>query len=98
MYLGQPGLGVAMLFTFGFCGFGQVLDILLLPSALNQANRRLGFLKSEAAVTVSTAPTSVLDPYSVAEPVSSAKDDELDRLLRQAQQSVSRTNRIEEDS
>jgi len=99
MYLGQPGLGVVMLFTFGFCGVGQVLDLLLLPDALNQANRRLGFAKNEVGVLASSPRASATVPQKSA-PVSmpSAQDDELDKLLRQAEQSVSRTNTLNEDS
>lgn len=41
MYLGQTGLGIALLFTFGFCGVGQFFDLLLLPNAVKQANQRL---------------------------------------------------------
>jgi TM2 domain-containing membrane protein YozV len=99
LYLGQPGLGIAMLFTFGFCGIGQVLDLILLPDALNQANRRLGFAKNEVGVSASSSRASVTDPQKSA-PVSmpSAQDDELDQLLRQAEQSVCRTNTLNEDS
>ena len=98
MYLGQPGLGVAMLFTFGFCGIGQVLDLLLLPDALNQANRRLGFSKNQGAVSAPSSHASA--PSSQGKPVSmsSAQDDELDQLLRQAEQSISRTQRYNEDA
>lgn len=91
MYLGQPGLGVAMLFTFGFCGFCQVLDLLLLPDALNQVICRLGFFKDEVAEPVSPSLNSAPVPHSIAKPVPSAQVDELDQLLRQAEQSVSRT-------
>lgn len=41
MYLGQTGLGIALLFTFGFCGVGQFFDLLLLPNAVKQANQHL---------------------------------------------------------
>lgn len=99
MYLGQPRLGVVMLFTFGFCGVGQVLDLLLLPDALNQANSRLGFAKNEVGVSASSSRASVTDPQnSVTVSMPSAQDDELDQLLRQAEQSVSRTNTLNEDT
>jgi TM2 domain-containing membrane protein YozV len=97
MYFGQVGLGVAMLFTFGFCGVGQVLDLLLLPDALNQTNLRLGFSKNEDA---SMSPSSTTEPVqqSPPMPMPSTQDDELDLLIQQAEQSVSRTNRIHKDS
>jgi len=95
MYLGQPGLGVAMLFTFGFCGIGQVLDLILLPDALNQANRRLGFSRNEVGGSASSSRVSAtVRQKSVSVSMPSAQDDELDQLLRQAEQSVSRTNTL----
>ena len=99
MYLGQPGLGVAMLFTFGFCGIGQVLDLILLPDALNQANRRLGFSRNEVGGSASSSRVSAtVRQKSVSVSMPSAQDDELDQLLRQAEQSVSRTNTLNGDS
>lgn len=98
MYLGQTGLGVAMLFTFGFCGIGQVLDLLLLPDALDQANRRLGFIKNETGASVSPPRTPTSFPQTVPVAMPSGQDDELDQLLLQAEQSISRTNRLNEDS
>ncbi|WP_255013478.1 TM2 domain-containing protein [Cyanobium sp. BA20m-p-22] len=99
MYLGQPGLGVVMLFTFGFCGIGQVLDLFLLPDALNQANRRLGFAMNEVGVSASSSRVSAtVRQKSVPASMPSAQDDELDQLLRQAEQSVSRTNNPNSDS
>lgn len=98
MYLGQPGLGIAMLFTFGFCGIGQVLDLILLPGALNQANRRLGFAKNE--VVGPPSPSRALVPGSQTRIPGSmpyGQDEELEHLLRQAEQSVRRTNHINID-
>ena len=31
-------MGILMLFTFGFCGVGQVLDLFLLPDAVERKN------------------------------------------------------------
>lgn len=99
MYLGQTGLGIAMLFTFGFCGIGQVLDLILLPAALNQANRRLGFVENAISASTPSSQGSAPAPQkSVSVSMASSKDDELDLLLRQAEQSVRRTNHINEDS
>ena len=39
MYLGQVGLGLIMLFTFGLCGIAQLLDLFLIPSAVQNSNR-----------------------------------------------------------
>lgn len=100
MYLGQPGLGIAMLFTFGFCGVGQVLDLILLPGALNQANRRLGLARNEESGAPSSPLRATLEAPQKTIPISmaSAQDDELDQLLRQAKQSVRRTDHFNEDS
>lgn len=38
IYLGHTVVGILMLFTFGFCGVGQVLDLFLLPGAVDQEN------------------------------------------------------------
>jgi hypothetical protein len=38
MYLGQYGLGTAMLLTFGFCGFGQLVDAVVIPQAIKKLN------------------------------------------------------------
>jgi TM2 domain-containing membrane protein YozV len=106
LYLGQLGLGGVMLFTFGFCGLGQILDLLLLPDALTEANRRLDVAKNELGVSTSsspatgTVPTKNVKAFLKSVPVSmpSAQDDELDQLLRQAEQSVNRINNPNEDS
>jgi TM2 domain-containing membrane protein YozV len=38
MYLGQYTLGTAMLFTFGLCGVGQLVDVAIIPEAVRKAN------------------------------------------------------------
>ena len=38
MYLGNYGLGTAMLFTFGFCGVVQILECLNIPGAVEASN------------------------------------------------------------
>ena len=45
MYLGQYGLGTAMLFTFGFCGIGQVIEVATIPYATKDTNARNGYQK-----------------------------------------------------
>lgn len=87
-----------MLFTFGFCGVGQVLDLLLLPDALNQTNLRLGFSKNNVAMMAS--PSRITKSVQQGPPgaMPSTQDDDLDLLLRQAEQSVNRTKRTRKDS
>ena len=96
MYLGQPGLGIALLFTFGFCGVGQIMDLILLPDAVKQANLRIGASGSELAATIPTFPQSQpsvrpQSPQASSASLRSADDDEFDQLLSQAEKSVSRT-------
>jgi len=38
IYLGNYGLGTAMLLTFGFCGVMQVIEIFTIPSAVEASN------------------------------------------------------------
>lgn len=43
MYLGQYGLGAAMLFTFGLCGVGQLVDVAVIPKATRETNAKNGY-------------------------------------------------------
>jgi hypothetical protein len=93
MYLGQVGMGIALLFTFGFCGVAQLLDLILLPEAVKQANKHLGFSDHESAAPATPSrsiPTSRAPNVSTAI-VSLVDDDDLDQLLQQAEISVNRT-------
>lgn len=96
MYLGQVGLGIALLFTFGFCGVAQVLDLLLLPDAVKEANQRLGFSSSEVGLPIPPSPviTSSRATQASSALIGTSHDDELDQLLRQAEKSVSRTEKL----
>ena len=89
MYLGQVGYGIALLFTFGFCGIGQLLDLLLLPEAVNASNRDLfgaNELSSEDAGP-SAYSEATISPRSSSQ---QSGDGELDELMREAQESVQR--------
>lgn len=98
LYLGQTGYGVVMLFTFGFLGIGQLLDLFLIPSAVNYANKSINDsgkaeqsggshrLNSPSKIQDKTWKTRVLKAEIV-------KDDELDVLLDQAKNSVERTSK-----
>ena len=98
MYIGQFALGIAMLVTFGFCGVGQLLDLLLLPDALNQANRRLTFFKNDPDGAIPPIPKTAAVPQRPSVSSQMTQGDELDQLLEQARQAVSRTDRISGDS
>ena len=90
MYLGQVGYGVAMLFTLGFCGIAQLLDLVLLPDAVKAAND--GLVPEADAVSGSAQALPSVRQAPAASPRSSqAADPELDALLRAAKESVKRT-------
>jgi TM2 domain-containing membrane protein YozV len=40
-YTGQVGMGLLYLFTFGLCGIGQLIDLALIPSAVDARNAYL---------------------------------------------------------
>ena len=90
MYLGQVGYGMVMLFTLGFCGIGQLLDLLLLPDAVKAANRGL-LTQARPASEVAATSHSYSASSEAARPPVRADDAELDQLLRAAQESVNRT-------
>jgi TM2 domain-containing membrane protein YozV len=48
MYLGQYQLGTAMLFTFGLCGVGQLVDVAVINQAVQEANSKDGHQSSES--------------------------------------------------
>lgn len=91
LYLGQIGYGLAMLVTFGFCGVGQLLDLFLLPEAVKEANRGV----TEQMRYPVTKPAD----QPAKQPARSSKrewDPELEKLLRDAEQSVNRTENSKE--
>lgn len=49
MYLGQYTLGTAMLFTFGLCGIGQLVDVGVIPQAVREANSQGAAPRNQAA-------------------------------------------------
>jgi hypothetical protein len=90
MYLGQVGYGVVMLFTFGLCGIGQLLDLVLLPDAVREANRGLSPADQPSFDDVDEPGHRAASPR-VSSPAMQSDDGELDQLLRAAQESVKRT-------
>ena len=84
MYLGQVGYGVALLFTFGFCGIGQLLDLLLLPEAVKFANRGLSPAGQPVPV-VGRSSVGHASPSVAPLENSQDSDGELDKLLRKNQ-------------
>lgn len=92
MYLGQVGPGILLLFTFGFCGVGQLLDLLLLPGAVRKTNQQLGFSDFQAAASLPLRKSNRTSsmPQDRIESDRFEEDDDLKQLLLQAEKSVSR--------
>ena len=101
MYLGQVGLGLLMLFTFGFCGIAQLLDLFLIPSAVQNSNRLIaGSQQVEGGDSgaQNEADRSSAPSRRASYPSSDvAQDDDLEFLLKQAEKSVERTEAISGD-
>jgi hypothetical protein len=55
VYNRKPFTGVLWLVTFGLCGIGQLVDLLLIPGQVEASNRQLGPGAASAA-TVSATP------------------------------------------
>ena len=100
MYLGQVGYGIVLLFTLGFCGIGQLLDLLLLPEAVKTANRSLAPAAAAGRASASSGSVAAArssDVRSEALRVLHAnEDDELGDLLRAAETSVNRARQNKE--
>ena len=101
MYLGQTGFGLAMLFTFGFLGFGQLLDLFLIPGAVKYANRSIA---DEEASEGMASPGQILSSQTLKRSSSSTypsdnakKDDELETLLSEAKDSIERSYKVTEE-
>ena len=101
MYLGQVGLGLIMLFTFGLCGIAQLLDLFLIPSAVQNSNRLIAGSKqaeSGDSGTQNEADRSSAGSRSDSYPSrDAAQDADLELLLKQAEKSVERTEAISGD-
>ena len=81
MYLGQYGLGTAMLFTFGFCGVAQVCEVATIPQATQNANAKNGYQKD----SVKQEENASREQQAVEASGVMAKAEELDELdLEQA--------------
>ena len=89
MYLGQFGYGLVLLFSFGLCGLGQLIDLFLLPDAVNEANRGLKFENPPRKYP--SRQQIEQGPLSRSEESSEDIDDELEELLQYAQDSVKRS-------
>ena len=48
-HLCQYTLGTAMLFTFGLCGVGQLVDVAIIPQAVREANGKGAVPQNQAA-------------------------------------------------
>ena len=97
MYLGQTGYGLIMLFTFGFLGIGQLLDLFLIPGAVKHAN--LSIINEEASAS-DASPGKITSSQSLKQSsnhdlpsVDAKQDDELEMLLSEAKESIERSHK-----
>ena len=95
LYLGQTGLGLAMLFTLGFCGIGQFFDLFLIPQAVDKVNNEppdvLAKTQRPVVTTSARSAASSAAQETTQGNVSSSSIDELDSLLKEAQKSLEQT-------
>lgn len=96
LYLGQTGLGLAMLFTFGFCGIGQLIDIFLIPEEVEKANKRrddqeLANRSAKIATKVVNRSASSQSQTSPSTTLDKASMDELDSLMKEAENALEQT-------
>ncbi len=102
LYLGQTGLGLAMLFTFGFCGIAQFLDIFLIHDEAEKANQQKNdqalptrsakitprVVNKSASSPSQASPSTTLDKTSI---------DELDNLMKEAENALEQTQSKQND-
>lgn len=99
LYLGQVGYGLVLLFTFGFCGVAQLVDLIFLPDAVNAANQGLSGGGGSVA-PLRPAPVASDGGRGGSYGQSSKRgsgEDELERLLKAAEESVSRARQKREE-
>lgn len=80
-----------MLFTFGFCGIGQILDIFLIPNEVKEANKQeedQALAKRTANIESGVVNKSALSPSTN---LDKASVDELDNLMREAENALQQT-------
>jgi TM2 domain len=98
IYLGQTALGILMLFTFGFCGVGQLLDLFLLPDAVDQANNSdveiVTNYERLRAKQKPSPPQQLVPSHERAAAATTDKDTDLAELLENARNAVGRTDKL----
>ena len=80
-----------MLFTFGFCGIGQFLDIFLIPNEVKEANKQnddQALASRSAKITPRVMNTSASSPSTN---MDKASVDELDSLMKEAENALEQT-------
>ena len=82
-YSGKVVSGLLYLFTFGFLGFGQLLDLLLIPGMTRERNMYLMYQATVASRNNGHKVTLVEQPHEV-KPVTKKEIDPMLLLLRTA--------------
>lgn len=66
LYAGQVALGLIYLFTFGIFGFGQLIDLILIPGMVDERNRQLRRLRGDYGLgqipTLQEPPVKTVSP------------------------------------
>ena len=69
-YLGKSGSGILYLCTLGVCGIGQFLDLFLIPSMVDEANRSQSRIINNVTVNI---PATTSKPVAVSTTTSNKK-------------------------
>ncbi len=91
-YTGNVGIGLIYLFTWGLFGFGQVIDLVLIPGMVDKRNLYLRGLHGSRTsnvtqqVTLNIGDIPQLKPLQTTQPASEASTSPMQRLLKAAKE------------
>ena len=87
-YLNKPLLGLAYLFTAGFCWIGTVIDLIRMPSLVEDENLKLQLRAGmmQQALAASSAPPPPMKPARLPRPKPTKKVSDEQKLLMVANQ------------
>ncbi|MEP1059429.1 NINE protein [Phormidium sp. FACHB-592] len=89
LYTGHIGSGLIYLFTWGLFGFGQVIDLALIPGMVEKRNASLRGLYSgtstpKHSITLNIGDIPLFEPLQAAQPSSSSSVSPMHKLLKAA--------------